>query len=350
MREPKLYYYDSLKNLLQGDLQNAHNLYEKGEKARDLYGLDFSEGASEEFPFIEEVLTTLLSSYDFTRCVRPDGSAYGTRGKCKKGTEGAKGQVQKSPENTGGGGAGRKPPSEPAGGGGGSPISKAEERFVKMDKAVSKALAKTATAFNALSLKMEAASTTEEGSSLLAKRRKVGEMIEKLEERDSKLNSLRSGRNKILKQRAAIKKMRESGANPKEIETAQKSLASAEKAWESKFNKFAGQKTKLTPAANKGDITKDPRLNIPWDVTGAERRRNADPQFARELRAERDRREAALTEAEEKRKKIEKDPTASKRAYQIASKAEERAYFASIAANHAHDAYTGTGGYQNHNS
>jgi len=29
-------------------------------------------------------------TYDFTRCVRPDGSAYGTRGKCKKGTEGAK--------------------------------------------------------------------------------------------------------------------------------------------------------------------------------------------------------------------------------------------------------------------
>lgn len=25
--------------------------------------------------------------YDFTRCVRPDGSAYGTRGKCRKGTE-----------------------------------------------------------------------------------------------------------------------------------------------------------------------------------------------------------------------------------------------------------------------
>ena len=25
--------------------------------------------------------------YDFTRCVRPDGSAYGTRGKCRKGSE-----------------------------------------------------------------------------------------------------------------------------------------------------------------------------------------------------------------------------------------------------------------------
>ena len=30
------------------------------------------------------------NTYDFTRCVRPDGSAYGTRGRCKKGTESAK--------------------------------------------------------------------------------------------------------------------------------------------------------------------------------------------------------------------------------------------------------------------
>ena len=27
-------------------------------------------------------------SYDFTTCIRPDGSAYGTGGKCRKGTEG----------------------------------------------------------------------------------------------------------------------------------------------------------------------------------------------------------------------------------------------------------------------
>jgi hypothetical protein len=27
-------------------------------------------------------------SYDFTRCIRPDGSSYGTSGKCRKGTEG----------------------------------------------------------------------------------------------------------------------------------------------------------------------------------------------------------------------------------------------------------------------
>jgi hypothetical protein len=34
-------------------------------------GVDFSEG----------------DTYDFTRCIRQDGSAYGTRGKCRKGTE-----------------------------------------------------------------------------------------------------------------------------------------------------------------------------------------------------------------------------------------------------------------------
>jgi hypothetical protein len=34
-------------------------------------GVEFSEG----------------ETYDFTRCMRPDGSFYGTRGKCKKGSE-----------------------------------------------------------------------------------------------------------------------------------------------------------------------------------------------------------------------------------------------------------------------
>jgi hypothetical protein len=40
----------------------------------DTFSLDFSEA----------------QVYDFTRCVRPDGSAYGTPGKCKRGTEQAK--------------------------------------------------------------------------------------------------------------------------------------------------------------------------------------------------------------------------------------------------------------------
>ena len=39
--------------------------------------------------------------YDFTRCVRPDGSAYGTRGKCKKGTEGGPAPVKEGAINEG---------------------------------------------------------------------------------------------------------------------------------------------------------------------------------------------------------------------------------------------------------
>ena len=41
------------------------------ELSAESQGLDFSEG----------------SVYDFTRCVRPNGSFYGTRGRCKKGSE-----------------------------------------------------------------------------------------------------------------------------------------------------------------------------------------------------------------------------------------------------------------------
>lgn len=48
-------------------------------------GVDFAEG----------------DTYDFTRCMRPDGSHYGTRGKCKKGTEAGAKEEQ--------GGSGRRP-------------------------------------------------------------------------------------------------------------------------------------------------------------------------------------------------------------------------------------------------
>lgn len=36
-------------------------------------------------------------SYDFTTCIRPNGSTYGTRGKCRKGTEGAAKPGERSP-------------------------------------------------------------------------------------------------------------------------------------------------------------------------------------------------------------------------------------------------------------
>ena len=52
------------------------------ELASQMQSLEFSEG----------------DTYDFTRCVKPDGSAYGTNGKCRKGTEGAKQIEEKAPK------------------------------------------------------------------------------------------------------------------------------------------------------------------------------------------------------------------------------------------------------------
>jgi hypothetical protein len=50
-----------------------------------------SEEALEQYlALVEEKFGTNFSeeeAYDFTRCVRPDGSSYGTRGKCRKGSE-----------------------------------------------------------------------------------------------------------------------------------------------------------------------------------------------------------------------------------------------------------------------
>jgi hypothetical protein len=56
------------------------------ELAAQTQAADFSEGYT----------------YDFTRCVRPDGSAYGTGGKCRKGTEGAKEIEEKAKRASGG--------------------------------------------------------------------------------------------------------------------------------------------------------------------------------------------------------------------------------------------------------
>ena len=54
----------------------------------------FSESSLEEFSEMlrqsgNEDYSEFVASYDFTRCVRPDGSAYGTGGQCKKGREGS---------------------------------------------------------------------------------------------------------------------------------------------------------------------------------------------------------------------------------------------------------------------
>jgi hypothetical protein len=65
----------------------SKKLREQAAAIAELKKTNFSEGAE--------------GSYDFTRCVRPDGSAYGTRGKCKKGTE-AGAKEKEKPRTKGG--------------------------------------------------------------------------------------------------------------------------------------------------------------------------------------------------------------------------------------------------------
>lgn len=90
MLSPESCYFRALKHALEGDLNSALAFQEKAEASREAFGLSFSESVSDSFPFVEEAVTTLLSSYDFTRCVRSNGTAYGTSGKCRKGSEKAK--------------------------------------------------------------------------------------------------------------------------------------------------------------------------------------------------------------------------------------------------------------------
>lgn len=96
MRHPEYYYLGALKNALQGNLEDALLYREQGQESKEYYGFDFSEAASENLPFIEEAVETLLGSLDFTRCVRPNGTVYGTRGKCRQGTEQAKTETPKA--------------------------------------------------------------------------------------------------------------------------------------------------------------------------------------------------------------------------------------------------------------
>lgn len=48
--------------------------------------------------FSESSLEAAAALFDFTRCVRADGSAYGTRGKCRKGREAGPKESEKSLE------------------------------------------------------------------------------------------------------------------------------------------------------------------------------------------------------------------------------------------------------------
>ena len=65
----------------------------------------FSEEALQRFNAIVSELqdanySESEDSYDFTRCVRPNGTAYGTGGKCKKGAEAAKPEQMAAPKRT----------------------------------------------------------------------------------------------------------------------------------------------------------------------------------------------------------------------------------------------------------
>lgn len=53
----------------------------KVDHSERLQALGFSEDVA------SKVAEMIDSEYDFTRCVRPDGSSYGTKGKCRKGAE-----------------------------------------------------------------------------------------------------------------------------------------------------------------------------------------------------------------------------------------------------------------------
>jgi len=57
-------------------------LFKYSEMVSQTQSADFSEG----------------ESYDFTRCMRPNGSIYGTRGQCRKGVESTKGAAAKVAE------------------------------------------------------------------------------------------------------------------------------------------------------------------------------------------------------------------------------------------------------------
>lgn len=78
---------------LKSDLLETSNKIDNIVKGGGKVGLKdpLSKTLKEQAAAIRDLKKTMNFSegetYDFTRCVRPDGSAYGTRGKCKKGTE-----------------------------------------------------------------------------------------------------------------------------------------------------------------------------------------------------------------------------------------------------------------------
>jgi hypothetical protein len=82
-------YLEALSEALKGNLGEALELRNEAD-ALASEGFSFSEDYGSKYPFIEEAVNTLINSYEFTRCVRANGTAYGTKGSCKKGKEEAK--------------------------------------------------------------------------------------------------------------------------------------------------------------------------------------------------------------------------------------------------------------------
>jgi hypothetical protein len=82
-------YLEALSEALKGNLREALELRNEAD-ALASEGFSFSENYGNKYPFIEEAVNTLINSYEFTRCVKPSGEAYGTAGQCRKGTEEAK--------------------------------------------------------------------------------------------------------------------------------------------------------------------------------------------------------------------------------------------------------------------
>jgi hypothetical protein len=82
-------YLEALSEALKGNLGEALEFRNEAD-ALASEGFSFSENYGNKYPFIEEAVNTSLDSYEFTRCVKPSGEAYGTAGQCRKGSEEAK--------------------------------------------------------------------------------------------------------------------------------------------------------------------------------------------------------------------------------------------------------------------
>lgn len=98
---------------------------------------NFSQEALEAYSSLASYHFSEVSDeqYDFTRCVRPDGTFYGTRGKCRKGSE--TGPAEK--EGTGARGAREAAAAAKAGGAKGGSLLKARAEGKKAAVAAARA-------------------------------------------------------------------------------------------------------------------------------------------------------------------------------------------------------------------